>query len=188
LKKLLATLAVLATMGVAHADTTIVTGYGANTNNVTKADSDQFVVRVMHDINTIGTSVDGIVTTSKNQSTNGLTNQYELGVSQKFPVNAVFIPYIRAAVGTIQVSKVDPMYYAGIEPGVIIKPTGTPFTIKLDYTRGTGINGTKNLDIDMYRTQVGYAITDKDSIAVRKDWIRGDMNTDTYWLTYARRF
>ena len=188
MKKLLA-LCFALVAGIAHADSVIIgVAPGTNKNNTTDIDSTTYIVKGVFDVSdNKDVFVDAMVSPSRNSSTLSITNQYEVGAGYRFLNSSPVTPYVRLGVGAIEVSKVATMTYSGIEVGAVARVPGTNFWVKPDYTVATGIN-TSALDIRMTRVQLGYDVTAKDSISIRQDWIRGDMDTNTTWLAYSRRF
>jgi len=149
--------------------------------------SDSYSLRIANDLNKSGLAADFITIQNRNTTTLGLSNQYELGLAQRMPVNANVIPYVRVAAGTIMPSTRDRMDYVLIEPGVILRASGIPVFTKIDYTAGTGTN-TDDLDITMTRVALGYNLTREVTVSVRKDWLRGDLVQDMTWLQLGYRF
>jgi len=188
MKKLLA-LCLILVAGIAQADSvTIGVAPGTNRNNATDVDSTTYIVKGIFDVTpNKDVFIDAMISPSRNSSTLSITNQYEVGAGYRFLNNLPVTPYVRVSAGAIEVSTRSTMTYGGVEVGAVARVPGTKFWVKPDYTVATGIN-TNALDIRMTRVQLGYDVTAKDSIAVRQDWIRGDMDTDTIWVAYSRRF
>lgn len=149
--------------------------------------SDSYSLRISNDLNKSGLSADFNTIQNRNTTTLGLSNQYEIGLAQRIPVNANVIPYVRVAAGTMMPSTRDRMDYVLIEPGVILRASSVPVFTKIDYTVGTGTN-TNDLDVTMTRVAVGYNLTKEVSVSVRKDWLRGDLAQDMTWLSLGYRF
>jgi len=149
--------------------------------------SDSYSLRIANDLNKSGLAADFITIQNRNTTSLGLSNQYELGLAQRMPVNANVIPYVRVAAGTIMPSTRDRMDYVLIEPGVILRASSVPVFTKIDYTAGTGTN-TDNLDVTMTRVALGYNLTREVTVSVRKDWLRGDLVQDMTWLQLGYRF
>jgi len=188
MKKLLALCLVLVA-GIAQADSVIVgVAPGTNKNNATDVDSTSYIVKGIFDVTSKkDVFVDAMITPTRNSSTLSNTNQYEVGAGYRFLNSSPVTPYVRLGLGAIEVSGASSMTYVGYEAGAVIRVPGTAFMVKPDYTIGNGIN-TSALDIKMTRVQVGYDVTAKDMVSVRQDWIRGDMDTNTTWLMYSRKF
>jgi len=188
MKKLLALCFALAA-GIAQADSVIIgVAPGTNKNNTTDVDSTTYIVKGIFDLTPKkDVFVDVMVSPSRNSSTLAITNMYEVGAGYRFLNSSPVTPYVRLGMGAIEVSKVATMTYSGVEVGAVARVPGTKFWVKPDYTVATGIN-TSALDIRMTRVQLGYDVTAKDSISIRQDWIRGDMDTNTAWVAYSRRF
>jgi hypothetical protein len=188
MKKLLALCFALAA-GIAQADSVIIgVAPGTNNNNTTDVDSTTYIVKGIFDLTPKkDVFVDAMISPTRNSSTLAITNQYEVGAGYRFLNSSPVTPYVRLAAGAIEVSKVATMTYGGVEVGAVARVPGTKFWVKPDYTVATGIN-TSALDIRMTRLAVGYDITARDTIGLRQDWIRGDMDTNTAWLLYSRKF
>jgi hypothetical protein len=188
MKKLLALCLVLVA-GIAQADSvTIGVAPGTNKNNTTDVDSTTYIVKGVFDLTPKkDVFVDVMVSPSRNSSTLAITNQYEVGAGYRFLNSSPVTPYVRLGMGAIEVSTLSTMTYGGVEVGAVARVPGTKVSIKPDYTVATGMN-TSALDIRMTRLAVGYDVTARDTISLRQDWIRGDMDTNTAWLMYARKF
>ena len=188
MKKLLALCLVLVA-GIAQADSVIIgVAPGTNKNNTTDVDSTTYIVKGVFDLTPKkDVFVDVMVSPSRNSSTLAITNQYEVGAGYRFLNSSPVTPYVRMGLGAIEVSQASTMTYGGVEVGAVARVPGTAISIKPDYTVATGIN-TSALDIRMARLAVGYDITTRDTIGLRQDWIRGDMDTNTAWLLYSRKF
>jgi predicted porin len=149
--------------------------------------SDSYSLRIANDLNKSGLNADFITIQNRNTTSLGLSNQYELGLAQRLPVNANVIPYVRVAAGTIMPSTRARMDYVLFEPGVILRASAVPVFTKIDYTVGTGTN-TDDLDVTMTRVALGYNLSKEVSVSVRKDWLKGDLVQDMTWLQLGYRF
>lgn len=181
--------AMMAVAGMAHAGGAIIISGGIQDNRAgptAGTETTNTAIKVIGDINR-SWDADIMFNDGRNNSTDGLVVQYEAGVRYKQPVAANVVMYLRGGAGAVQVSGMSSQTYLALEPGVIWRPAGGPITTKVDYTFGTGIN-TSNLDIGMTRAQLGYDITKNNSVFVRKDWMRGDLNFDVWWMGLAHRF
>jgi len=163
-------------------------GVTDNLNGPTAGTSaNSYSLRVANDVNDKGLVADFITIQNRNTTSLGLSNQYELGLAQRMPINSSVIPYIRAATGTIMPSTRNRMDYVSLEPGVVLRARTVPVFAKIDYTMATGTN-TDAADIRMTRVAVGYNITKEFTIGVRKDWLRKDIEQDMTWLQFGYRF
>ena len=188
MKKFLAILLMCAA-GVAHAGGTIIFGAGTQDNNsgtTAGTSSSLYNIKVIGDINRQWDADINLIN-MRNDSTNGITSQYETGVRYKYPVTTNVVTYLRGSVGAIQVSTRSTGTYGSVEPGVIWRVQGGPVTTKLDYTWATGLN-TNDLDIGMTRVQLGYDISKENTISLRRDWMRGDINFDAWIFGIAHKF
>lgn len=188
MRKLFAILLLLSSTAFADPSVSLSTGSSKNQSGPTAGtNSDQVSFRIASDLNETGTAADFILIQARNQSSLALTNTYEFGIAQRFPINSNVIPYVRVATGAIQPSTRSSMTYVAIEPGVVLRASSIPVFAKIDYTAGTGLN-TDALDVTMTRVQLGYNVTKNTVLAVRQDWIRGDMKQETTWLSLGYRF
>lgn len=149
--------------------------------------ANSYSLRVANNINDKGLAWDLITIQNQNKTSLGLSNQYEVGLTQHIPVNSNVIPYIRVSAGSIMPSTRARMDYVGLEPGVILRASSVPVFTKIDYTVGTGTN-TDNLDVTMTRVALGYNLTKELMVAVRKDYLRGDLQQNMTWLQLGYRF
>jgi hypothetical protein len=176
------------TMAFAGPQVGLSVGVTENLNGATAGTkSDSFSLRIANDVNDKGLVADFITIQNRNTTSLGLSNQYELGLAQRMPINPSVIPYIRAAAGTIMPSTRDRMDYVALEPGVVLRARTVPVFAKIDYTVATGTN-TDAADIRMTRVALGYNITKEFTIGVRKDWLRKDIEQDMTWLQFGYRF
>jgi hypothetical protein len=175
--------------GLAHAGGTIILGTGTQDNNTganAGTSSSLYNIKVIGDI-TRQWDADINMINTRNDSTNSIMSQYEVGLRYKEPLSKNLVVYLRGTTGVIQVSGRSSDTYAGVEPGVIWRVAGGPVTTKVDYTWATGVNN-NNLDIGMTRVQLGYDISKENTISLRRDWMRGDINFDAWIVGIAHKF
>lgn len=174
--------------GVVHADTIIVgTASQANNSGATAGtDATSYFIKLGKDIDK-SWDADVLFNNTRNNTSDGITAQYEIGLRYKYPVSTTVTTYLRATTGTIQVSRVPSQTYAGIEPGIIWRPMGGPFTTKIDHTIATGLN-TDQLDVRLTRAQLAYDINKSYSAAIRRDWMRGDVDFDAWVFSLVYRY
>lgn len=188
MKKLLVVL-LLAVSNLAFAGGAIILGVGAQENNAgptAGTNSTDYNLKFITDVAN-GWDADVMFANSRNNTSAKVASQYEVGIRYKYPVIENVVVYLRPSLGAIQISGLSTQTYIGLEPGVIWRPWGGPVSAKVDYTAGTGLN-TNNLDIGMTRAQVSYDFNKENSIGLRRDWMRGDLNFDVWWVSLVHRF
>lgn len=168
----------------AMADTAII-GTGV-TNNSNSTESQSFNIKYIHDF-TSNIDIDFLANNSRNTTSQALQTQYETGVRYKFLIDKNFIPYVRSSLGTIENSGKTALNYIGLETGFIARPMSNDLFVRADYTTATSLNY-DNFDMYLTRAWVGYDLTKKDSIAVRKDWMTGSITFNSLYLFYSRKF
>jgi hypothetical protein len=189
MKNFILALALALTVAAVSAEPTVIVARGMISNQsgaTAGTSSDSNAMKIVHGING-NTSADVLFVHSRNRSTDKNTMQYEFGLIQRFPINEYVTTYIRPNIGSIQPSGSDSLNYVGIEPGVIVRPFANAFSIKADYSWFTGINNSVQ-DLTMGRVALNYDVGPKTTVGVRKDWIRGDSQSETTWLALTHRF
>jgi hypothetical protein len=175
--------------GLAHAGGTIIFGTGTQDNSSGAAagtSSSLYNIKVIGDI-TRQLDADINMINMHNDDTRGIVSQYEVGLRYKQPVVKDLVIYLRGSGGVLQSAGRSSDTYVGVEPGVIWRVAGGPITTKVDYTWVTGVN-TSNLDLGMTRVQLGYDLSKQNTIAVRRDWMRGDISFDAWILAISHKF
>lgn len=100
----------------------------------------------------------------------------------------VFKPYVRLATGQKFTTTTNFTYYS-VEPGVSAPISNTGLTAKLGWRYRNAYDPTANADeTRTWRATLSYAITPKDSLAVRFDRARGDVNQNIWVVGYTRGF
>ena len=154
---------------IAFADSlNIATGYQENGNGTTSRPN---TIKYIHDVNK-NLDIDILFQDSKT------IDQYELGARYKFSNGF----YTRALIGTLDPSR----DYVGAEFGLMIKPIDR-IGFRVDHAVITGLN-TNNMDLGFSRAWVSYDLTTDTSVAVRHDWMRGDLEFDAWRLLLQYRF
>jgi hypothetical protein len=156
------------------------------TNNSNNTQSQGLNVKYIHNFNS-NIDADILVNNAKNTTSQTLQTQYETGVRYKFLIDKNFIPYVRPSLGTIENSGKTALNYVGLETGFIAKPMSNDFFVRADYTTLTSLNY-DNFNMHLTRAWVGYELTEKDSVAVRKDWMNGSIQFNSINLFYSRKF
>jgi hypothetical protein len=158
-------------------------GYQNNSNGTV---SDQYAIKFTHDFNKVW-DVDLLLANMKNRSTDSVTALYETGIRYKYPIVKKIIVYPRVALGSLQPSGADSKSYAGLELGIISKPFDNGIFIRFDHMFMTGINN-DNMNNEFSRIWTGYDINQTTTIGIRRDFMRGDLNFDTWQLLYSVRW
>ena len=188
MNKLFAILLLASSTVFANPVVTMATGVAKNQSGPTAGtNSDYLAFRLISDINSKGTAADLVLIQGRNQTSLSLSNQYEIGLAQRFPINENVIPYLRVGTGAMQPSTRASMTYASIEPGVVLRASSIPVFAKIDYTVSAGLN-TDSADLTMTRVQLGYNINKNVSVSVRQDWMRGDIKQEATWIGLGYRF
>jgi hypothetical protein len=181
-KMLLAVLVLISSTAMADS---VTLGVGI-TNNSNNTQSQDLNVKYIHEFNK-NIDADVLVNNAKNTTNQLLQTQYETGLRYKFLINQNFIPYIRPSLGTVETSGRTSLNYVGLESGIIARPLANELFIRADYTPMTSLNY-DNFNMHLTRAWVGYDITQKDSVAVRKDWMNGSIEFNSIYLFYTRKF
>jgi len=184
MKKVFATVALLAATGLANAVSVTVEGQLQQGHRGAR-DSDNYSLSVKESINKTFAADLGF-TAYQQDGTKALSNRLEAGVTGTVPVGPVNL-YTRVAVGEKFNNGSDFEYYS-VEPGV----TYTMFdklTARVGYRFRNGFGANGNLDTThTARAGVSYAVTKKDTVGVRYDQVRGDAFNHSVNFAYTRSF
>jgi hypothetical protein len=122
----------------------------------------------------------------RNQTTNGVGGRLELGVTATESLGS-FKGYVRAAVGEYYLRTLNTSYYS-IEPGVII-PVGL-FNTQIGYRYRNTFSSSSPIqdETNTLRLGISYNLTKKDSVGIRFDRMRGDLNENVTAISYTRNF
>jgi hypothetical protein len=168
---------------LAYADSfSIAAGYQENGNST---DSDTYAVKYIHDVSK-QVDIGLLLNNSKNKTTNGIVSQYEISSKYKIPVASRTLAYSGVVLGSLQPSGTTSRNYAGIEVGVMTKPF-SKVGLRLDHTVMTGIN-VSTMDNNFTKVWLAYDLTKSDVVALRRDFMRGDLEFDAWRLIYQHRF
>jgi hypothetical protein len=156
--------------------------------NANDTKSNQYTFKYIHDVNS-KLDVDVLASNMKNTTTLSGTQLYEVGARYKVPIkfpnrSAV---YLRGALGSLQPANKSNMNYTGVEVGILSKPLNNNVLVRLDYTIMSGTN-TDRLDNKYSRVWLGYELSKKRTVAIRRDFMRGDLTFDTWHLLYSIKF
>lgn len=188
MKRILAIL-LLSISGLSYAGGTILLGVGAQDNlagPTQGTDTTNYNLKIIGDI-APSWDADLMINNGRNNTSARLSSQYEAGLRYSYKIVDDVKVYLRGELGSLQITGLPTKTYAGVEPGIIYRPLGGPVSIKTDYTWGWGLNN-DTLDITMTRVQMGYDFTKENTIAIRRDWMRGDIQTNTWWIFLGHRF
>ena len=97
-------------------------------------------------------------------------------------------PYVRLASGQKFTTTTNFSYYS-VEPGVSMPISNTGITAKLGWRYRNAYDATANADeTKTWRGTLSYALTKNDSVSVRFDQVRGDLNQNIWVVGYTRGF
>jgi len=103
------------------------------------------------------------------------------------PVAKTTAVYVRGLLGSLQPSTINDMNYIGIELGAMTKPFNNGIGLRLDHSIMTGTN-VSTLDTTLTKVWISYDISSKNTVGIRRDFMRGDQEFDAYRLVFQRRF
>lgn len=147
--------------------------------------SDAFAVKYIKDINK-QVDVDVLYQGSKNRTSDTKVNQFETGIRYKKPIAKKTVCYVKTLVGSLQIENLPSRNYAGAEFGIMTKPF-KKIGFRADHTIHSGLN-TDSMDNNFSKLWISYDLSDKDTVAIRKDIMRGDIKFDTWRLIYQYKF
>lgn len=154
---------------VALADSlNIAIGYQENSNGTTSRPQ---AIKFIKDINK---NIDADILFQNSKT----VDQYELGARYKFPKGL----YVRGLIGNIASTN----NYIGTEVGFMFKPVDR-IGVRADHTIISGLN-TSKMDTNFTRVWLSYDVTSDMSFAIRRDWMRKDIDFDAWRLLVQYRF
>jgi hypothetical protein len=115
------------------------------------------------------------------------TSRIEAGLTATTPLYGPVSGYARIGVGQKFNTKGNFSYYS-IEPGISVPVASTGFTAKLGYRYRNAFDIGNNDQSDAVRTSLSYRLSDKDSVSLGYDRIRGDQNQNQVRVGYTRSF
>ena len=163
----------------------VILGAGV-TNNANGTESQGVNIKYIHDFNS-NIDADILANNARNTTSQLLQTQYETGVRYKLLIDKNFIPYVRTSIGTLETSGRASLNYVGLESGIIVRPLSNKMFVRADYTAMTSLNY-NDFNMNLTRAWLGYDLTEKDSIAIRKDWMHGDITFNSLYVFYGRKF
>ncbi len=184
--KLLVAATALAITTLASAQSSMTVTYGVKDTETTNIQSHvanlSVKTRAFNNID-----VDAAINTDTTDVSRGVTNRYELGVTQGMQLSPVLRGDVRVATGLKQKSGTQDFSYYSVEPAVSAK--FGDFNARVAYRFRDAYDSTANADrSNTMRYSVGYAITKKDALRLGYDVQRGDgANTQTT-IAYTRSF
>jgi opacity protein-like surface antigen len=181
MKKILA-VALLGLAGLANAGSLLVET--AQIDGITRANSTGYLIQVSEEI---AKNVDASaqILTYQTDGTNSVSSRYELGLSPKYKLGSATL-YTKFALGQKLSSTGNKDFY-GIEPGVIV-PFAERWNVRFGYRMRNGYDGSTGERTNTARLGLGYDLTKVDSINIRYDRQRGDLEQNSWNLAYIRRF
>jgi len=187
MKKLLAilTLSILSSSAVYAASGTL--EYQTVDGVQGTADSKNYRLGISEKINNNFSGDVSFVTTAKESTGAVSSSRMEAGLVGSASYG-LFKPYVRVASGQRFTTTTNFTYYS-VEPGVAMPISNTGLTAKVGWRYRNAYDATANADeTKAWRGTLSYAITPKDSVAVRFDRVRGDVNQDIWAFGYTRGF
>lgn len=151
------------------------------------ADTKNYRLGISEKINN-NLSVDAsMLTTAKDSNGSVSSTRMEGGLVGSVSYG-VFKPYVRVATGQRFTTTTNYTYYS-VEPGISAPISNTGLTAKLGWRYRNAYDATANADeTKAWRGTLSYAITPKDTVAVRYDRVRGDVNQNIWAFGYTRGF
>ena len=174
--------AVMGIAGLAHAGSFLVET--AQIDGMTRANSTGYLIQVSEEI---AKNVDASaqILTYQTDGTNSVSSRYEFGLSPKYRLGGVTL-YTKFALGQKLSSTGNKDFY-GIEPGIIV-PFADRWNVRFGYRMRDGYSGSTGERTNTARLGLGYDLTKVDSINIRYDRQRGDLDQNSWNLAYIRRF
>lgn len=187
MKKILAILA-LSILSVSTAYAASGTLEYQNVNGVQGTpDTRQYRLGVAEKINDNFAGDVSFLTTAKESNGSLSSSRIEGGLTGSYAYT-YFTPYVRVATGQKFTTTNNFTYYS-IEPGVSVPIASTGLTAKVGWRYRNAYDPNAYADdTRAWRGTLSYAITPKDSVAVRYDRVRGDVNQDIWVFGYTRGF
>lgn len=184
MKKLALTLALTAFAGLVSAGSVTLEGQDQLGDKGAK-NSTNYQVSVKESINNTFAGDVRFINYQQHQ-TEALSTDLEAGVTGTYPVGSAGI-YARVALGERYTNTGNFAYYS-IEPGVTY--TLGKATAKVGYRYRTAMvdPNVYNNTTDTVRVGLSYALTKKDTVGVRYDRMRGDIQNHSYNMSYTRSF
>ena len=158
-------------------------GYQENSN---RSVSDPYAFKYIHDM-TNQLDIDILFQGSQNRTSKSNTNQYEIGARYKIFIAKKTAVYVRGLLGSLQPSTVSDMNYAGIEVGAMSKPFDNSIGFRIDHAIMTGTN-VSTLDTSLTKVWISYDVSPSNTVGIRRDFMRGDVEFDAYRLVFQHRF
>jgi hypothetical protein len=137
-----------------------------------------------------GVDVDAGVQTRSNDSTGGISStRLEAGLTgtASLAPSLPFAVYTRVASGQKFTATTNYTYYS-VEPGVIVPFGGSGLTARVGWRYRAAYDTANADETKTWRAGLSYAVTKQDTIGVRYDRMRGDINQNTVAVNYTRGF
>jgi hypothetical protein len=128
------------------------------------------------------------VTAVQNDSTNAITNRYELGGTYTQSLMQGVKGEVRLAHGWKAKSGAETTQYYVIEPSVTASVPSTALSVKYGYRIRNAYEDSVKDNSTTNRLSVGYALSKNDTISLGRDWQRGDGALIQTTLQYSRAF
>jgi len=184
MKKLLATIALVAAAGIANAQGYAGIEYADNHNRVSGADS--YAPGMVVGIKNGAWQYSGKTSWSQAKYGNGaITTAYEARIKHNWKTAGVS-PYAQVRLGE-QVSSTANFSYYALDAGVVV-PVVSRVAVDFSYRYRDAFETVNNFQTNRYGIEPTVQITDKDKIGLRYSRSYGDSETNSWRLAYARSF
>jgi len=137
-----------------------------------------------------GVDADVGIQTRVNDSTGGISStRLEAGLTgtASLAPSLPFAVYTRVASGQKFTTTTNYTYYS-VEPGVSVPFGSTGLTARLGWRYRAAYDTANADETKTWRAGVSYAVTKQDSVGVRYDRMRGDLNQNVVAVNYTRSF
>lgn len=150
-----------------------------------KPDSNGFLMKYGKTVNK-NLEADVLYQTSQTFGTNAMSTRIETGLTPSYDMGFAKA-YTRVVVGEKYATTGNFTYYS-YEPGVIVPFGNSGFSTKIGYRVRDAVDSVNKDSTKTARIGVSYAFNKQDSVALRYDRIRGDVDQNLWALSYVRNF
>lgn len=183
-------LATILTMAAFSASAASVTAEYQNVDGVNGAASQQGYNLSAKGNVSRGLDVDAGIQTRTNDSSGGISStRLEAGLTgtASLAPSLPFAVYTRVASGQKFTTTTNYSYYS-VEPGVSVPFGGSGLTARVGWRYRAAYDTANADETKTWRAGLSYAVTKQDTIGIRYDRMRGDLNQNTVAVNYTRGF
>ena len=183
-------LATILTMAAFGATAASVTAEYQNADGVNGAASQQGYNMTVRGNVGRGVSADAGIQTRSNDSTGGISStRLEAGLTgtASLAPSLPFAVYTRVASGQKFTSTTNYTYYS-VEPGVSVPFGNSGLTARVGWRYRAAYDTANADETKTWRAGLSYAVTKQDTIGIRYDRMRGDLNQNVVAVNYTRGF